>query len=117
MALIFTVARIHKIERRLPAIVIGTPVNTLLNSLQLYLASLKAPATGKITVMIIPKIPKDLKLNKEYARTAGATPKDTRSAKESSSFPSSLFVFKNLATVPSYLSKIPPSKIKRPAIV
>ena len=91
------------IVRNKPAIVIGTPWNTLLNVVILYLASLYAPAIGNIKVIKYPKMPKCTKLMFQ-AITIGATPKDIKSAKESSSFPRSLTTSKCLAAFPSNLS-------------
>lgn len=86
-----------------PAIVMGMPVKTLLKVDTLYLASLKAPAIGKSIVITYPII-----LNSPrkvfQLKTAGAAPKEIKSARESSSFPRGLSALKNLAILPSYLS-------------
>jgi len=85
-----TVEKISSTASKLPAIVIGMPVKTLLKSVQLYLAKRKAPATGNNTNKILPKTPTLLNQYREKAKIDGATPKETKSARESSSFPSSL---------------------------
>ena len=55
----------------------------------------------------MPIIPAGPTLDKSYIKNEsidGATPKDTKSANESNSFPSSLETFNHLAILPSYLS-------------
>jgi hypothetical protein len=98
-----------------PAIVMGTPIKTLLKSIELYLASLYAPAIGNTSTSRYPARPKLTKLYKLNTRIDGATPKDTKSARESSSFPISLDTCKNLATLPSYLSIKPAIIINKQA--
>lgn len=79
--------------KKQPTIVIGTPVNTPSKVEMLYLASLNAPHIGNDinnTIPSIPYGPKLLRLKQIYNNNEGATPKDTKSANESNSFPSSL---------------------------
>ena len=80
--------------------------------MQLYRASLNAPAKGKIKKQIYPSYPKDMKLYKLNMRSEGATPKDIKSANESNSFPKLLDTCKKRATLPSYLSIRPANSIK-----
>lgn len=73
--------------------VIGIPVNTPSKEATLYLANLKAPQIGNKINKIIPKAPfgpNVLNSKKIYSNMEGATPKETRSAKESNSLPKSL---------------------------
>lgn len=83
--------------------VIGRPVNTLSKLLTLNLASLKAPDNTNIRERRYPINPKCIKLI-FHVITTGATPKEIKSERESSSFPKSLVTLKNLATLPSNLS-------------
>ena len=76
-----------------PTIVIGTPVNEPSKVETLYLANLKAPQIGNKINKIIPMIPCGPNVpnsKKIYSNMDGATPKDTKSAKESNSLPNSL---------------------------
>ena len=53
---------------------------------------------------MIPNGPYEFKSNNKNTRIDGATPKDTRSARESNSFPKSLLTCRKRAILPSYLS-------------
>lgn len=103
--------------KKVPASVIGTPVYTPSKSEMLYLASLKAPAIGNSTKITYPNIGRLISWNNKNATKAGATPKDTKSANESSSLPISESTFKNLAILPSYLSMSPAKRINKQAIL
>lgn len=98
-----------------PTIVIGTPVYTPSKLDILYLANLKAPQIGNNNNTLNPINPKGPYSDKLYIiniKIDGATPKDTKSAKESSSLPTSLVTLRYLAILPSYLSTSPANKIK-----
>ena len=80
----------------------------------LYLASLNAPHIGTVIKIAIPTIPFGpikLRLKHAYINSEGATPKETKSERESSSFPNSLETLRNLAILPSYLSTKPANSI------
>lgn len=81
----------------------GMPTKCTEKSVMLNLARRKAPAITKIRTGIYPQKPKILRLT-FHAVTAGATPKDIKSDKESSSFPKLLGTFNFLAIFPSILS-------------
>lgn len=101
--------------RKEPAMVIGTPVYILSNTVTLKRASLYAPAIGKTRQSRYPKIPKPLKLS-THVITEGATPKEIKSDSESNSFPSSLDAFSFLAILPSNLSISAATIISKDAI-
>ena len=68
---------------------------------------------GTIFILLIDSIGIFVLCNiKWYRITPGATPNEITSARESNSFPASLFAFNSLAAVPSKKSKITASPIK-----
>ncbi len=83
-----------------PAAVIGIPIKLPEKEVTLNRANLKAPHITKTKEIAKPQY-SQWDNCKAYAKIAGATPKDTRSARESNSFPKSEETLSFLATLPS----------------
>lgn len=98
-----------------PAMVMGNPTKCVFMFWELNLARRKVPEITKSKVKTAPQRPIRSCSRPVYTRTAGTTPKDTKSQRESNSFPKPDTTSNLLASLPSKKSIHPAKTINTAA--